>query len=727
MYRSLSRVAFRVAVVLLFLAPAAVQAQGLLIVEDANLRVRLPRPIIIWPPHPYPRPIPTPVPPPASYKIKELDVQARLVDQVAEVQVSQTFVNTGSQPMEVSFVFPLPYDGAIQRMTLLIDGRELPAKLLDAKQARRMYEEIVRKNRDPALLEWMGTGLFRTSVFPVPPGASRTISLRYTQLCRKQEGLTDFLFPLSTAKYTSEAVERVAIRLTIESQEAIKNIYSPTHAVEIKRPDERHATVVFNSKQEVPGGDFRLFYDVGQGNLSTRVLSYRPETGQDGYFLLLASPKIKAADQPKPAKTVIFVIDHSGSMSGQKIEQVRAALKQVLNNLRQGDLFNIIAYDDRIEAFRPELQRFDEETCKAALGFVEGIYAGGMTNINAAVQTALGQLQDPKRPSYVIFLTDGLPTAGETNEMKIVANAKEMNKLHARIFAFGVGYDVNSRLLDKLVRANFGQSEYVRPNENIEERIAKLYNRIESPVMTGVQLEFVFDAIKTEEGNPINRVYPKDSFDLFAGEQLVVVGRYRKAGAAKVIVQGSVDGNQQKLDFPAMLAAKSNDESFAFIEKALGDPPRGRNPRPTRSGRDERRTGQGVGRTGHAARHPHAVHVVHGRRKYEPSRHGRQRRPRPKAARLAQRRRGPIRLCPAVDEGQHAERPAGQPPIAELPGESRGSRRRNRRLAWHGRWRLRSRRKARRPSKKSTTPTTRCGRSAIAISSAAAANGSIRK
>ena len=228
-----------IAAILLFLAPAAARAQGLLVVVDPNEQVRLPRPIVIWP-RPYP--MPQPAPPPMSYKIKELDVQARLVDQVAQVQVSQTFVNTGSQPMEVSFVFPLPYDGAVERMTLMIDGREYPAKLLDAKEARRMYEEIVRKNRDPALLEWLGTGLFRTSVFPVPAGASRTVSLRYSQLCRKQEGLTDFLFPLSTAKYTSEAVEKVSIRATIESQEEIKNVYSPSHAIEIKRPDEHHAT-----------------------------------------------------------------------------------------------------------------------------------------------------------------------------------------------------------------------------------------------------------------------------------------------------------------------------------------------------------------------------------------------------------------------------------------------------------------------------------------------------
>ncbi|MGA2033914.1 MAG: VIT domain-containing protein [Thermoguttaceae bacterium] len=549
----------------MLMAPAVALAQGILVVIDPEQHVRLPRPIIIWP-HPHPTP-PVFEPPAATYKIDELEVHARLVDQVAQVQVSQSFVNTGSRPLEVSFIFPLPYEGAIDRMTLMVDGREYPAKLMDAKQARRIYEDIVRKNRDPALLEWMGTGMFQTSVFPVPPGGRRSVTLRYSQLCRKQEGMTDFLFPLSTAKYTSHPVEKVEMHLTIESQEEIKNVYSPSHAVEIKRPDDRHATISYTAKNEVPTSDFRLLYDIGRGKVSTRVLSYRPDNAQDGFFLLLASPEIKTANQERAKKTVMFVIDRSGSMSGKKIDQVKAALKFVLNNLREGDLFNIIAYDSEIESFRPELQRYDDKTRKAAIGFVEGIYAGGSTNIDGALRTALDQLKDSSRPNYVIFLTDGIPTDGETNEMKIIANAKAENRVHARIFVFGVGYDVNSRLLDKLARTGFGQSDFVRPNEDIEDRVGKLYGRIEAPVLTGVDISFHLDEVRTEEGNPVNRIYPKDSFDLFSGEQLVLVGRYRKPGTAKVVVKGSVAGQIEKFDFPATLVEKSNDESYAFIEK----------------------------------------------------------------------------------------------------------------------------------------------------------------
>lgn len=531
-------------------------AQGVLVVTGPGMPIRLPRPIP-----------PMPTPPPHSYKIKEIDVHATVNGQVAQVQVSQTFANTGSQPLEVSFLFPLPYDGAIDRLTLLIDGKEVPAQLLPKDEARRKYEEIVRRNQDPALLEWMGAGFFQTSVFPVPAGAERKVTLRYSQLCRQDHGLTDFLFPLSTAKYTSQPVEKVAIELAIESTADIKNVYSPTHTVDIQRADAKHAVVRYKAENQVPTSDFRLLYDVGAGQVGMSLLSYRPSEGEEGYFLLLASPEIKAATTEHAPKTVVFVVDRSGSMSGEKIEQAKGALRFVLNNLREGDLFNIVAYDSEIQSFRPELQKFDPETRQAALGFVEGLYAGGSTNIEGALATALGQLQDSSRPTYVLFLTDGLPTAGEQNETKLAAAAQGANKVRARIFAFGVGYDVNSRLLDKLVRGNFGQSEYVRPNENIEASVSRLYARIESPVLTDVALAFEFDGVKPEEGPQVSRVYPAGAFDLFEGEQMVVVGRYKRSGAVKIRGTGRIAGAEQKFEYTAELAPRSADSNYGFVEK----------------------------------------------------------------------------------------------------------------------------------------------------------------
>ncbi len=273
-----------------------------------------------------------------------------------------------------------------------------------------------------------GTGMFQTSVFPVPPGAERKVTLRYTQLCRKLDGLTDFLFPLSTAKYTSHPVEEIKFQINIDSKSKIKNVYSPSNAVEIKRPDNKTAIVTYKAKDTIPTGDFRLLYDVGEGKVNTSVIAYRPDKDEDGYLLLLASPEIKADDADRPKKTLVFVVDKSGSMSGKKIEQAKNATKFVLNNLREGDTFNIIAYDDKVESWKPELQTFNEETRKSALGFVEGIYAGGSTNINGALSAALAQLQDNSRPNFVVFLTDGIPTAGKRTNKKSSSTPKRTTR-----------------------------------------------------------------------------------------------------------------------------------------------------------------------------------------------------------------------------------------------------------------------------------------------------------
>ncbi len=554
---------FLLAMLFLFI-PVWAYGQGVLVDVRPDHHFRLPRPRI-WPPYPVPRRRPMP---PSSYQIEKLAVHANVDGQVARVQVSQSFVNTGSRQMEVSFVFPLPYDGAIDRLTLLIDGKEYAAKLLDADEARRIYEGYVRRNRDPALLEWIGTGMFKTSVFPVPAGARRTVSLRYTQLCRKTDGLTEWLFPLTTARYTSKPIDTVSFDVTIKSQVPIKSVYSPTHEIHIKRPANRTAHVTWTRDHDVPAQDFRLLYDVGDQAVAASVLSYRPDTDDEGYFLLLVSPEIKAAAKKQPAKkTVVFVVDKSGSMSGKKIEQAKGALKFVLNNLNEGDLFNIIAYDSEVASFQPELQRLSDRTRRKALGFVEGLYAGGSTNIDGALATALTQLQDRKRPSYLVFLTDGLPTAGERNETKIVANADRHNKVHARMFTFGVGYDVNSRLLDKLARTCFGQSQYVRPNEDIEAQVAQLYRQISAPVLVDMKIKFVTQKGEKAAATPVSRIYPKDVYDLFAGNQLVLAGRYKRAGKVRILITGTVDGKPRKYEFNGKFVKHSTDQAKAFVEK----------------------------------------------------------------------------------------------------------------------------------------------------------------
>ena len=190
--------------------------QGLLIPDRHDDRFHLPRPII--------RPVP---PDRSTYRISEFSINSRIEDQIAQTQVGQTFVNTGRRQLEVCFCFPLPYDGAVDQMTFMVDGKEYEAKLLPADKAREIYEGYVRRYQDPALLEWIGHGMFKTSVFPIPPGAKRTVTLRYSQLLRKDQGVTDYIIPLATAKYTAKPLEKLSIHCSIKTTGKLKNIYSP--------------------------------------------------------------------------------------------------------------------------------------------------------------------------------------------------------------------------------------------------------------------------------------------------------------------------------------------------------------------------------------------------------------------------------------------------------------------------------------------------------------------
>lgn len=534
---------------------------SLLVVQSASAQG-----VLIWDrPIPLPRPF-RPAPPEANYKVSQISIDARLQDQVADVQVSQTFHNCGSNTIEARFTFPLPYDGAIDQLTLMVDGQELTGKLLSKEEARKRYEAIVRSQRDPALLEWIGSGLFQTSVFPIPGGESRTVTLHYSQLLRKDHELTEFRFPLSAARYSSQPLESLDIRISISSKSALKNIYSPTHSVQIKHGGKRQATVAHHAKNIVPTSDFRLFFDAKDSEVAVSLLSYRnPDDKEDGYFLLLASPEMKTDDAERPAKTVLFVVDKSGSMSGKKIEQAREALKFVLNNLRKNDLFNIVAYDSKVETFRPELERFNKTSREEALAYVDGLYAGGGTNIHDALTQSFSMLQDPHRPTYILFLTDGKPTNGQTNESQIAAAARKANSVHARLMSIGVGYDVNSRLLDRLSREGFGVSEYVTPDEDIEEHVARVYNRISAPVLTKAAL--TFERAKGNEKSIVNRLYPAGTFDLFEGEQLVVVGRYRKPGDVTITLTGSFGDQEQTYTFEGEFAKKSGSSTHAFVEK----------------------------------------------------------------------------------------------------------------------------------------------------------------
>ncbi|HUB83268.1 MAG TPA: VIT and VWA domain-containing protein [Bryobacteraceae bacterium] len=510
------------------------------------------------------RPLPTvvhPLPIRGNCRIESVDVHADIQDQAAKVRLSQTFRNPSPFPMEAQVLFPLPEGAVVSGVTLLVDGKELAGKLLGRDEARRTYEEIVRRRRDPALVEYVGRDLFQTSVFPVAPGGESTVELQYSQLLKKDSGLIDFGLPLGTAKHSEKPLEHLTVSVNIAAPVPIRAVYSPTHEVDIARPDLSHATVKMNLRDLAKPDDFRLLYSTDASPVGLNVISYKPEDSEDGYFALLATPDTRTSRVPKLAKTMLFLCDRSGSMAGPKIAQVKSALVYLLHQLDAADTFNVIAYDSEVEAFRPELQRANGTSIDAAISWVNGIEAGGGTNIDGALHTGLRMLTDSSRPNYVLFMTDGEPTVGERNEMKITENAERENRVNARLFAFGVGFDVNARLLDRVARELRGTSIYVKPNENIEAPVSAFYGKIAAPMMTAVAVDIQLD------GGSVARVYPRQMPDLFRGDQLMLVGRYRKGGAAKITLTGDEGGKNAQFTYNPSFETRSPDETNAFVAR----------------------------------------------------------------------------------------------------------------------------------------------------------------
>lgn len=506
------------------------------------------------------------IPPPdiplrEAFEIKYHRVTVDIEDGVAVTKVDQAFLNLTGRRIEADYVFPVPKGAVLQDFAMWVGDTRVTGQVLNAGEAREIYENIVRSQRDPALLEYIGNNAFRARVFPIEPGEEKRIQLSYSEVVKGDGGLYEYIYPLNTEKFSAKPLGEVTITGTIESSTPIKTVYSPSHNIGITRKEDRRATFGYEERNVKPEIDFVLYYAVRTGEVGASVLAFDEDDADDGFFISTIAPQVSADTSKVIAKNFIFVLDKSGSMlDNDKINQAKEALRFVVRNLNEGDRFNVIAYSDEIwECFPGGMKSYSSSTRDEALEFVRKFDAMGGTDINGSLLRALDMLkgESRERPSYIIFLTDGLPTVGETSEDRIVSNVREANKSNVRMFNFGVGYDVNTRLLDKLADGNHGFSEYVRPGEDMEVKVSSFFSKISSPMLTDVKIKF--------NGVTVSEMYPKTMPDLFKGSQVVLSGRFRGAGSgATVEISGNVEGKPRTFSFPANFTGKS---SHSFVPR----------------------------------------------------------------------------------------------------------------------------------------------------------------
>ena len=527
---------------------------GLIIIEDTSWHPG-PMPLPIVPPH-WPRPFPPPRPHPfAPLDVNYVQVHTRITDQVAVTSVDQEFYNPNPARLEGTFVFPIPKGAHINKFTMEIDGKQVEAELLPAEKARRIYEDIVRKLRDPALLEYAGRDVFKVRIFPIEPNSKKRITLSYTELLKADDGLVSYVLPLNTEKFSAKPIRNVSVKVDLESKRPLKSIYSPSHSVEVKRHGATSASAGYEATDVQPDTDFALYFAPEKDEIGVNLLTHH-RSDEDGYFLLLASPGVDVKEKQVVMKDVVFVLDTSGSMAGKKLEQAKKALQFCVENLNDGDRFEIIRFSTEVEPLFDKLVKATEPNRAKANDFIKDLKPIGGTAIDDALRKALALRPGGEdRPFVVIFLTDGRPTIGTTDEDQIVANVKKENDARTRVFCFGIGTDVNTHLLDRITEDTRAVSQYVLPDEDLEVKVSNFFSKIKEPVLANPTLKFTGDIRAT-------KLYPSPLPDLFKGEQLVLVGRYSGKGDAAVIVEGSVNGAARKFTYEVRFPDEASENEF---------------------------------------------------------------------------------------------------------------------------------------------------------------------
>ena len=490
--------------------------------------------------------------------IKYQRVSAEIIDGAAVTKVEQVFVNSSNRQLEAHYVFPLPKGAALQEFYLWINGKRTKGEMLEKQKATDIYEGIVRRLQDPGLLEYVDTDAFRARVFPVPANGEQKIELTFSQVLDFNAGLYQYHYPLGAG---TRGAPKLTVRqdftfsANIKSKVPLRSIYSPTHKLGVSRKGENEAVTGL----ELGAGadiskDLDLFFTVSDKSIGLTFMSHRPDPEQPGFFMALISPKTDVKAEDVVAKRVTFVIDTSGSMMGDRMKLARDSLKYCVQKVNPKDEFNVVRFSTDVESLFEKPQPATEANIKKAIDFVSQLEAIGGTAIDEAMVRALKDgANRGDRPHMVMFITDGHPTVGETDEAAISKNAKAANQ-GSRVFTFGVGDDLNARLLDRMAEEGGGTADFARDGRDFELKIGGFYDKVANPVLSDLALDLsAFGAYD---------VYPKRLGDLFKGAQLVVMGRYRTPKDGVVMLTGSFNGKKQVFEYRGEATKESKQYDF---------------------------------------------------------------------------------------------------------------------------------------------------------------------
>ncbi|MEZ6036348.1 MAG: VIT and VWA domain-containing protein [Planctomycetota bacterium] len=482
-------------------------------------------------------------------------------DRAATTTLEFEVHNPAGTQQEAVLLLPVPDGAAVSQFAFEGVAAEPTAQILPRDEARKLYDQITARLKDPALLEFAGYSCLRSSVFPVPAGGRQKIRLTYDHVLEVDGDRVDYVLPRSEMLSLDAPW---AITVELDARAPIGLCYSPSHELEAtKRAPDKLSVRVSEQARRNPGA-FRLCYTTVSttGAPTAALYAYPDPTIGGGYFLLMASaPKITRNEVLR--REVTLVLDRSGSMAGRKLEQAKAAALQILEGLGDGEGIQIIDYGNDVgRAFDKPLAK-DAQSMQRARDFVAAIRPHGGTNLHDALLESLRAEAMPGTLPLVLFLTDGLPTVGPTSERDLFALIEKGNPHKRRVFCFGVGNDVNVPLLDRIADATRAVTTYVLPEEDVEVKVARTFARLDHPVLASPALMAVDEHHQRDPR--IAEVLPRALPDLFAGDQLVVLGQYRGEQDLRFRLEGQTpDGHKQ---FEFRLPVKTATTRHGFVPR----------------------------------------------------------------------------------------------------------------------------------------------------------------
>jgi Ca-activated chloride channel family protein len=510
--------------------------------------------------------------------LEHTEVNARIDGYIASVDVRQRFHNPFDETIEAEYVFPLPHDAAVNDFLMIVGERQIRGIIREKEEARELYERARRAGHVASLLEQERPNIFRQRVANIEPGHQIEVELHYFNALPYRDGEFEFTFPLvvgprfnppnsadpihavprgthpagTSVSYLAPSERSghdVDISVELDAGMDIEDLQSLNHATSVQTDGEERALIQLSRHDRIPNKDFVLRYRVASDEVKSEVLVHRE--GEDGYFSMMIVPPASLENLKRAPVEFVFVLDCSGSMNGWPMEKAKRAMTRALQQLQEGDSFQIIRFSSNASALGPVPVEATPDNVRRGLDYVENLHGSGGTMMIEGIKAALDFPRDPERTRIVTFMTDGYIG----NEAEIFAAVSERIG-DTRIFSFGVGQSVNRHLIEGMARMGRGAVAYIGLNDDLD-AVDEFYRVVRHPTLTDIRIDW--GDMQTQE------VFPRRVGDLFVGRPVLLHGRFQGEGRTTVTVSGSAAGQPVRMEVEVQLGDTRKREALPMI------------------------------------------------------------------------------------------------------------------------------------------------------------------